>query len=190
MEADWEFEIAPEAPVIDAAWPGFMDLRANPERIREVTEAASLPELAAAIRQLNGIGSPVYTVRCDLWPLDACDPYEMDADPGEAGPGIGCYIDLLSRNAEAWATVDGITGWCRGLCAELGKVKLRQCRVDLVIRSASTVQNSAGLGVTAYFSACGATVPEAENVLSGALRAFAIAVLVPSPASANDSTLQ
>jgi len=37
MEADWEFEVGPDtaglaAPVIDACWPGFVDLRHNPER--------------------------------------------------------------------------------------------------------------------------------------------------------------
>jgi hypothetical protein len=27
LEADWEFEVGGDAPVIDALWPGFVDLR-------------------------------------------------------------------------------------------------------------------------------------------------------------------
>ena len=27
MEADWEFEVGGEAPVIEASWEGFIDLR-------------------------------------------------------------------------------------------------------------------------------------------------------------------
>jgi hypothetical protein len=30
MEADWEFEVGGDAPVIDALWPGFVDLRLSP----------------------------------------------------------------------------------------------------------------------------------------------------------------
>ncbi len=32
MEADWEFEVGGDAPVIEAHWPGFVDLRQNPEQ--------------------------------------------------------------------------------------------------------------------------------------------------------------
>ena len=30
MEADWELEIGGDAPVIEAHWTGFVDLRADP----------------------------------------------------------------------------------------------------------------------------------------------------------------
>ncbi len=47
MEADWEVEIGGEdgdsAPIIDALWPGFIDLRRFPDRVAEITEAAGFP---------------------------------------------------------------------------------------------------------------------------------------------------
>ena len=42
MEADWEFEIASDAPVIDAAWTGFVDLKLQPERVTEISELSQL----------------------------------------------------------------------------------------------------------------------------------------------------
>ena len=40
MEADWEFEVGGDAPVIEACWEGFIDLRKTPERARQLPEAA------------------------------------------------------------------------------------------------------------------------------------------------------
>ena len=46
MEADWEVEIGGDAPVIDACWEGFVDLRRAPERAGAVAGSAELPALA------------------------------------------------------------------------------------------------------------------------------------------------
>ena len=53
MEADWEVEIGGDAPVIDAQWPGLVDLRANPERVCEIAEASAFPPLADLLLALN-----------------------------------------------------------------------------------------------------------------------------------------
>ena len=38
MEADWEIEIGGDAPVIEAHWFGFVDLRIEPSRANELPE--------------------------------------------------------------------------------------------------------------------------------------------------------
>ena len=48
MEADWEFEVGPDAaglapPVIEAAWAGFIDLQCAPEQAGDLPEADLLP---------------------------------------------------------------------------------------------------------------------------------------------------
>jgi len=45
MEADWEVEVGGGSPVIEALWPGFVDLRLYPERIGEIQEAAGFRRL-------------------------------------------------------------------------------------------------------------------------------------------------
>jgi hypothetical protein len=81
MEADWEVEIGGGAPVIEALWPGFVDLRSHPDRLGEIAEAATFPPLAVLLRALNSPESPVWTSKCDVW------------EPETAA--LAAYIDML-----------------------------------------------------------------------------------------------
>jgi hypothetical protein len=194
MEADWEFEIAgdamapeapiPEAPVIDACWPGFIDLRFAPERIWHLPEVAQLPALSEALVRLNGAGSPVWTSKCDFWPHLAADEFdsgELDARPGCSTHAIGCYIDMLPGTERLWAQPAMAEAWCKHVCERLRGVPHRCCRADLVIRRAIVSPNSTDplrldLGITAYLTSCGASSTEAERTLQVALAALTDAV--------------
>jgi hypothetical protein len=175
MECDWEFEIAPGAPVIDGAWPEYVDLRAHPESAFRLPEADALPALADALAHLNSANSPVRTSKCDVWIPEAIDPDELDAMPGQGTEALACYIDLLPAS-DAWPTMDAIAQWCRGLCAALRTTSLRQCRADLIVRRAFLTPDRTGLGITAYLTACGAITPDAQASLSAAVKLFADAV--------------
>ncbi|MGA3080581.1 MAG: hypothetical protein ABSD44_04270 [Terracidiphilus sp.] len=199
MEADWEFEVggnvtAPEAPitkapireapVIDACWPGFIDLRLAPERAWHLPETAQLPALAEALVRLNDAGSPVWTSKCDFWPhlkADEFDSGELDAPPGCSAHAIGCYIDLLPGSEQLWPQPAMAEVWCKQACDRLRGVPLRCCRADLVIRRAvigpdSTEPLRLDLGITAYLTACGESSAEAERALQAALAALTDAV--------------
>jgi hypothetical protein len=175
MECDWEFEIAPDAPVIDAAWQGYVNLREHPGQAFHLPEADLLPALSEALMLLNAAGSPVWTAKCDVWEPEAFDPDELDASPGQGTEAIACYIDLLPA-PDRWPTIDAIADWCRHRCAALRTISLRQCRADLVIRHAFLAADETALGITAYLTACGATASQARASLSSALKEFANAV--------------
>jgi hypothetical protein len=201
MEADWEFEVggsAPmdneeacetsiiDAPVIDALWPGFVDLRHNPECARQLAEAAELLGLAEALAMLNAAASPVWTSKCDVWPVvdfAEFDPDELDAPVECAAHAMGCYIDLLPKGDGQWGLPDETAAACKRVCSVLHAIPLRCCRVDLVIRRAFLAPDVVGLGITAYLTSCGRSPAEAAETLHNALAAFA-GVL------AGDSTLQ
>jgi hypothetical protein len=179
MEADWEFEVGGDAPVIDACWPGFVDLRRAPERAWELAEAAQLPALAATLAKLNAPASPVWTAKCETWPRleeGEFDPDELDAPTGCADAALGCYIDLLPSRSQQWALPEQAEGWCMRLCGLLRSVPLRCCRADLVIRRAFLTPNLISLGVTAYLTSCGASSAEAARTLEAALARFADAL--------------
>ena len=53
MEADWEVEIGGGAPVIDACWEGFVDLRETPNEAFHFSEAQQLIVLAEVLKTLN-----------------------------------------------------------------------------------------------------------------------------------------
>jgi len=195
MEADWEIEIGPGAPVIDAEWPGFIDLRRTPGHIGEIVEARQFPALAEVLLRLNGphsdldtitsnavCDSSVWTSKCDLWILEQCDPYEMDATSEESAAGLVCYIDVLSRDESVFAELNCIEKWARNQVSRLRKAACRCCRVDMVIRRALRGTDE-GFGVTAYVSSCGEDIGTAKAALGAALTVFAGAIgTVASPA--------
>jgi len=179
MEADWEFELggdakAPEVPVIDAPWPGFVDLRNSPERAWQLSETTQFPVLAGVLIKLNEASSPVWTSKCDVWPH--LEPDEFDLDELDAPSGcisaMGCYIDLLHRDNQQWAVPDKAAEDCKHMCSLLRVVPLRSCRVDLVIRRACITPELMGLGITAYLTSCGGSDAEAAVTLQAALVAF------------------
>jgi hypothetical protein len=194
MEADWEVEIGGDAPVLQAHWTGFLDLRLAPERARQLPEAAQFPALGDMLIRLNSPSSPVWTSKCDVWHPDTFDPDELDAPPGERNCAIACYIDLLPRadpsSDQTWPDPPHAVAACKTLCARLRGVSLRRCRADLIVRGASIPDGLLDIGVTAYFTACGSTQGEATSTLASALRIFADAVLRPSCPADADSKLK
>lgn len=180
MEADWEIEIGGSAPVIDAAWPGFIDLRADSRRVREIGEAAFFPALADALLKLNGPGSPVWTSKCDLWEPPDFDPDEMEADRAQAKRALACYVDLLSRSDGQWTSPEVAADGCKNWCRALHSIALPNCRADCIVRRACITADCESLGVTAYLTACGADLPATQRALTAALAVLADTV-APNP---------
>ena len=181
MEADWEFEIGPSTPVIDAQWAGFVDLAMHPERSTDLPEAAGLPQLAETLTRLNKPESRVRTSKCDAWQVDLgeqeLDPDELDAPPGTIASAWACYIDLLAGQRQRWENPSSVEQDCIALRAQLQLVTLRCCRADMVIRRAVLAESEAALGVTAYVMAVGPSEEAAKVVLGQALHALADSVL-------------
>src|SRR6266550_2649712 len=87
MLAEWSVECAPDDPVLVVPWSSdpqsdpaahsashfpvsrFVDLRENPYDLDHLPEAEQFPPLMHALRALNAARSPVFTAKCDAWPL-------------------------------------------------------------------------------------------------------------------------
>lgn len=172
------------APVLDACWPDFIDLRVNPDAVDVLPEVQEFRDLGRALIRLNAAPSPVWTAKCDVWELTAYDPDELDALHNQADRALGCYIDLFACNVRDWLAPDQTIAWCKSLCALLGRIPLRSCRVDLVVRSAILPDERTGCGVTAYLAAAGSDVAQASLKLNEALVAFVDTVLFASASEA------
>ena len=79
----------------------FIDLRANPRDFDAVAEAEQHPPLMQALRALNATRSPVFTAKCDAWPLNSeeLQHLQLNLNAHPAGPSFGfaSYIDLIWR---------------------------------------------------------------------------------------------
>ena len=177
MEADWEVELGGDAPIIDAFWPGFIDLQKLPNRVSEIAEIRQLPALGKLLLRLNDAQtSPVWTAKCDVWIVEAFDPDELDAPTGSAEHALACYIDLLPRSDQQWSFPAKAVADCKALCAHLRSVALRCCRADFIVRGAFLTPGTSDLGITAYLTACGAAPNLAASALSAAAHALADAL--------------
>lgn len=108
MLVEWSAECAPDDPVLVVPWSDpalpdrrFIDLRENPYDLDTLEEAAQYPPLMHALRALNATRSPVFTAKCDAWPLDADEldhlRLTLDHNAEETPTGFASYIDLLWR---------------------------------------------------------------------------------------------
>jgi len=190
MEADWEVEVGPGTPVIDALWPGFVDLRSTPRQAHTFPEVAQLPPLLSALARLNAPASPVWTSRCDVWPLEVFDPDEMNAPRDVDLHAVACYIDLLPSSRGQWPELAQAVDWCERLRTHLRVIPLRSCRADCVIRSAVIDPERSEFGITAYLSATGPDPAAASLALASALAAFTDAILQADPPEKPGSKLQ
>jgi hypothetical protein len=180
MEADWEFELGPDAegfaaPVIETQWAGFVDIQRYPERAGDLPESVLFPALGATLIQLNANDSLVWTSKCDYWPnLEAneFDPDELDAPPGSTAHAMGCFIDVIPKKDQQWDLPEMAEKACKRICGLLNTVPVRCCRADLVIRRAFISPDRMDLGITAYLTSCGESVAEAKRTLEAALAAF------------------
>jgi hypothetical protein len=180
MEADWEVEVGGGAPVIEALWPGFVDLCRNPERVEEVEEAARFPALAGLLLALNGPRSLLWTAKSDLW-----EPEAAKMAGSESADALACYIDLLPREGRVFAQWQQAEAFCREWVSRLAPIPLRECRVELVVRQANA-DEAEGFGITAYLSATGRRGDggraAAADALAAAMAAFASAIpKLPAP---------
>lgn len=176
MVADWEFEIGGEAPVIEAWWPGFFDLRRSPADVVEIPEAREIPILGDVLIRLNATHSPVWTSKCGVWANndgELFDADEFDAAPGGTAHTRGCYVDLLPRNKEQWPSTDAIAAVCKSWIIGLRSLPQRSCRADLIIRRAFTPPERWHLAVSAFLTGSGSTTDEALAALEAVLPPFA-----------------
>src|SRR6185312_16398540 len=120
MLTEWSVECTADDPVLVVPWADpadpnrrFVDLREDPYELDHLEEAAQYPALMHALRALNATRSPVFTAKCDAWPIDANEDQDelthlrlnLDRIPEESSTGFASYIDLLWRERSIFASV-------------------------------------------------------------------------------------
>jgi len=103
MLSEWSAECSADDPVVVVPWSDpsdstgnrrFIDLRENPYDLDHLPEAEQYPPLMHALRALNAARSPVFTAKCDAWPLDE----GADHVGAEVGAVHACQRPAASRH--------------------------------------------------------------------------------------------
>lgn len=178
MEADWSVEVGPQLAVIDAGWPGFVDLRGGRDGFKQISEAARHKALREALAALNAPESPLFTVKCDVWTLESgeIDPAEFDCAPEEAKAGMACYLDVLAREPGIFSAFARQEAWAQAVVVRLRECAIGGGRVDLVVRGAHAGGQD-GFGITVYAAGCGRDSRAAQAAWEGILRAAVTATI-------------
>lgn len=181
MFAEWSAECGNEDPVLVVPWADpdgpahFLDLRPDPYDAYLIPEAERHPALLQALRSLNASRSPVFTAKCDVWPLDAEElsalGHNLELDAAAAAYGFASYIDIVWRDRSVFAS--------RHRQEEILDRLIRQAQLyDAPLASLECVMRPAvldfdepqeGYAISLYIKAAGADAAHAEDEWGRAL---------------------
>jgi hypothetical protein len=188
MLSEWSVECSADDPVLvvpwhDAADPTgnrrFIDLRENPYDLDHLTEAEQFPALMHALRALNAARSPVFTAKCDAWPLDAEEldalRLNLDLSAEEAQSAFASYIDILWRERSIFASFHQQEQLMHRLTRHATVLEQPNAMLDCVIRPAMVdlTGPQEGFAVSLYVKAVGHDPQGAEENWAAGLDAVA-----------------
>jgi hypothetical protein len=183
MLAEWSVECSAEDPVLVVPWhdpdcsAAFVDLRANPYDLDAVPEAEQHPPLMHALRALNARRSPVFTAKCDAWPLAADElaqlQLDLDAAPADASAGFASYIDLVWRERSTFTSFHQQEQMLQRIIRNAATLDCPLAALDCVLRPALVDLDGPreGYAVSLYVKALGADPQSACGGWAAALEA-------------------
>ncbi len=202
MLLDWSAECSADDPVLVIPWsypdhpyppdqsrptdpthlthaPHFIDLRRHPYDLHQIPEAEAHPPLLQALRALNAPRSPVFTAKCDAWPLTpgthaddlARLQLELDLDPEAATHGFTSYIDLLWRDRSIFTSFHQHELLLDRLTRRVTPLDHPQTMLDCIIRPAFLDLDGPqqGFALSLYIKAAGPDPETAWQTWAAAL---------------------
>src|SRR5271168_3263214 len=191
MLSEWSAECSADDPVLVVPWSDpsdstgngrFIDLRENPYDLDHLPEAERNPALMHALRALNAARSPVFTAKCDAWPLEA-EEFEalslnLDVGADEATAGFASYIDMLWRERSLFASFHLQEQMMHRLTRFAAPLDHPYAMLDCILRPAMVdlTGPQEGYAVSLYVKALGHDLSSAQENWASALDAV-VAVL-------------
>ncbi len=185
MLSEWSVECSADDPVLVVPWSDpsnpdrhFIDLRENPYDLDHLPEVEQHPPLMHALRALNAARSPVFTAKCDAWPLDR-DQLEnlqlnLDVLAEDVPAGFASYIDILWRERSLFASFHQQEQLLHRLTRRAGPLDHPYAMLDCVLRPAlvDLTGPQEGFALSLYIKALGHDAISAEESWAAALEAI------------------
>jgi hypothetical protein len=187
--SEWNAECGADDAVLVVPWHSpdgalqWVDLRDNADALEHIPEADEHPALLAALRILNGQRSPVFTAKCDVWPMDADELTavrdELMLETEVAAEGIASYIDVVWRERTVFVSRHRMEGMLYRLDRAAADLPFSLAKLECTLRPALVELDGSvaeGFAVTLYVKAVGVDEQEALERWDDALRAVATLV--------------
>ena len=186
MLMEWSTATAAADPVLVVPWQApdgsarWVDLREDDFALDEISEADAHPALLAALRALNSGRSPVFTAKCDVWPMES-DDLEATRDDllleeEQAVEGLASYIDLLWRDRSIFASRHRMEQVVHRLERTVEELPGSLAKVEAVVRPAVVDLDGSvaeGYCLSLYVKGVGVDAAEADQRWSAAVREVA-----------------
>ncbi|HEU4413839.1 MAG TPA: hypothetical protein VFT65_03575 [Candidatus Angelobacter sp.] len=137
MQADYSVELGRDDPALELPWSSadpavcYFDLKASPELVHRIPEAASYPALRDFLVRVNAPDFPMLTAKCDVW-------QSRDILPEEEIFGaefkFASYIDLAYTSQQFQNSFEKHEELVQDLCRLLKCAPELLASIDLVIR--------------------------------------------------------
>ena len=191
MLSEWSVACSAEDPVLVVPWSDpsdptgnrhFIDLRENPYDLDHLPEVEQHAPLMHALRALNAPRSPVFTAKCDAWPLDQDELEDLrlnlDVLAEEAPDGFASYIDILWRERSIFVSFHQQEQLLHRLTRRAAPLDQPYAMLDCVLRPAlvDLTGPQEGFALSLYVKALGHDRQTAEENWASALGA-AVTVL-------------
>ena len=179
MDAELTVELGSDDPTLAVPWQSpdgsveYVDLRAHPEKINELSEVREFPELGEFLRALN-IGD-FATAKCDAW-FDTL--MDVDDEPYEAKMKCASYVDLFFIGERKLASFAEHESRAREVVRRLRTGEERPSRVEITVRRAY-FGDEAGFYWTIYVFGYGEDTDNARKDWGKALQAVVRAITFP-----------
>ncbi|GGG89288.1 hypothetical protein [Edaphobacter dinghuensis] len=193
MLAEWSVEASADDPVLVIPWSDpsdptgdrrFIDLRENPYDLDHIPEAELYPPLMHALRSLNALRSPVFTAKCDAWPLrpkqdaDELETLRLNLDifedaANDASHGFVSYIDILWRERSIFTSFHQHEQLLHRLTRHAAPLSHPYAMLDCVLRPAlvDLTGPQEGFALSLYIKSLGHDPQSAEENWASALDA-------------------
>jgi hypothetical protein len=184
MLSEWSAECSADDPVLVVPWSDpadpsgnrrFIDLRENPYDLDHLPEAEHYPALMHALRALNAARSPVFTAKCDAWPLEGEElnalRLNLDVLVDETAAGFGSYIDILWRERSLFTSFHQQEQMLHRITRHAALLDQPIAMLDCVLRPAlvDLTGPQEGFAVSLYVKALGHDPHSAEENWATAL---------------------
>jgi hypothetical protein len=184
MLSEWSSECSADDPVLVVPWSDpadpsgnrrFIDLRENPYDLDHLPEAEHYPALMHALRALNAARSPVFTAKCDAWPLEGEElnalRLNLDVLVDETAAGFGSYIDILWRERSLFTSFHQQEQMLHRITRHAALLDQPIAMLDCVLRPAlvDLTGPQEGFAVSLYVKALGHDPHSAEENWATAL---------------------
>lgn len=139
MDADWSVELGADNPTLVVPWASddgvlrYYDLRARPDLLLYIDEAARYREIGEFLVTINSLNSLVQSAKCDAWP-------SRELNEAEAVYGAACkfcsYVDLFFGDPEARADFSRHEEFAAKLASLLKRAPQISAAAEFIIRRA------------------------------------------------------